>query len=214
MQIVLLSVLMIVVGWRQTAATTQQQANADLWAKECPDTHPWTGKYQNFSYGFSMVVPEGYAGFWNSARCVSGTDGCVCMSDHGRIVPLSHKPYEKERHMEVYASHGAELDNPTVAAAVAENLSSIRKRSRRHTLMIRRRKRVSVAGTRGQRVLVRYYDKQLGAWLLEDFIKLINNGDEYSIYLRTSVKNYKHYKCILDKIARSFTFTESGQDAN
>ena len=80
--------------------------------------------------------------------------------------------------------------------------------------MIRRRERVSVAGTRGQRVLVRYYDKQLGAWLLEDFIKLINNGDEYSIYLRTSVKNYKHDKRILDEVARSFTFTESGQDAN
>jgi len=49
---------------------------------------------------------------------------------------------------------------------------------------------------------------------LEDFIKLINNGDEYSIYLRTSVKNYKHDKRILDEVARRFTFTETGQDAN
>ena len=27
----------------------------------------------------------------------SDAGGCTCMSDHGRIIPLSHEPYEDER---------------------------------------------------------------------------------------------------------------------
>ena len=42
------------------------------------------------------MIPEGYEGFWNSARCASDAGGCTCMSDHGRIIPLSHEPYEDE----------------------------------------------------------------------------------------------------------------------
>jgi hypothetical protein len=38
---------------------------------ECPDDKAWTGEYRSYSYGFTIVIPRGLKGFWNSARCVS-----------------------------------------------------------------------------------------------------------------------------------------------
>jgi hypothetical protein len=128
------------------------------------------------------------------------------MSDHGRIIPLSHQPYEDERHIEVYASHGAELDEPTVANAVAQNLGSIRKRAPRRGLIVRKRLGVTLAGVRGERVVVRYYDKRMQAWLVEDFIELLKDGDEYSLYLRTPRKNYEHDRHIFEVVVASFAF--------
>lgn len=55
----------------------------------CPDEHPTTGQYRNDSYGFTVVIPKGFEGWWNSARCVpEPPDGCTCMGDHGRGLPL------------------------------------------------------------------------------------------------------------------------------
>ncbi|MFG6485587.1 hypothetical protein ACG04R_02825 [Roseateles sp. BYS78W] len=55
----------------------------------CADERPTTGRYRNYSYGFTVVIPKGLEGWWNSARCVPQTpDGCICMGDHGRSLPL------------------------------------------------------------------------------------------------------------------------------
>lgn len=209
-------VLVTVVSCMQTASSKQQSGNGStsLTVEQCPDTHAWTGKYKNSSYGFSIVIPEGYQGFWNSARCLSGADGCTCMSDHGRIIPLSHEPYEDERHIEAYASHGAELDEPTVAQAVTQRLTWIRKRGRRHSLTVRKRLGVTVAGRRGERVVVSYYDKRTRAWLVEDFIELLKDGDEYSLYLRTPRTDYEHDRHIFEVVVASFAFEKPGDTSN
>jgi hypothetical protein len=196
----------------QTVSTQQQPSNgsASTTVEECPDTHGWTGRYKNISYGFNITIPESYEGFWNSARCVSGADGCTCMSDHGRIIPLSHEPYENERHIEVYASHGAELDEPTVAQAVTQNIRRISERARSNSLNIRKRSGITLAGVRGERVVVRYYDKRVKAWLVEDFIELLKDGDKYSLYLRTSRKNFEHDRRIFEAVVASFAFEKPG----
>jgi hypothetical protein len=55
----------------------------------CPDDHAITGTYRNHSYGFTVVIPKGLEGWWNSAVCVpQPPNGCTCMGDHGRDIPL------------------------------------------------------------------------------------------------------------------------------
>src|SRR5437899_7285629 len=79
--------------WSSVSLPSQQAGQQTLPKNErtaeetCPDTRGWTGKYTNHSYGFAITIPSHLQGFWNSARCVSGPDGCTCMSDHGRIIP-------------------------------------------------------------------------------------------------------------------------------
>jgi len=216
MRNVLVLVLVIAANCTQTASSKQQPGNgsAPPSVEQCPDTHGWTGKYENISYGFTIMIPEGYEGFWNSARCVSAEDGCTCMSDHGRIIPLSHEPYEDERHIEVFASHGAELEEPTVSQAVTQNLRRVRERARRHSLIVRKRLGVTVDHVRGERVVVRYYDKSMKAWLVEDFIELLKDGDRYSLYLRTPRRKYEHDRHIFEAMVASFAFEKPGDTSN
>lgn len=66
-------------------------APASAWAAEalCPDQRATTGVYRNDSYGFTVVIPKGLEGWWNSSLCVpEPAVGCVCMGDHGRELPL------------------------------------------------------------------------------------------------------------------------------
>src|SRR5579862_341959 len=63
-------------------------------ASVCPDDIGWTGKYTNHSYGFAVTIPQRLTGYWNSPPCSKGPDGYICMSDHGRIIPLTPEPHE------------------------------------------------------------------------------------------------------------------------
>jgi hypothetical protein len=74
--------------------------------EKCPDERSYTGKYRNFAYGFSIVIPAGLKGYWNSARCVHDEKhGCVCMGDHGRFIPLS-----EDANIEAYVGYQMEPD--------------------------------------------------------------------------------------------------------
>lgn len=178
----------------------------------CPDTHAWTGEYRNFSYGFTIVIPKGYKGFWNSARCVSDGKNCTCMSDHGRIIPLSGEPYEEERHVEAYASHGAELNEPTVTEAVKRDLSSVSERSKPASVRVLKQAKINLAGQPGSRVLVQYYDKKIQRWFLEDFVEVLKDGDRFSLYLRTPRNHYKKDKPIFEAVLTSFKFKKSDKE--
>jgi hypothetical protein len=173
----------------------------------CPDADRWTGKYTNHSYGFSIMIPERLEGYWNSARCVNGTDGCVCMSDHGRIIPLTPEPHERDRHIEAYAGYAVDLDAPTVAFEVNKRLEYIRQRSRTHSLKIRSRSSLVLASLPAQRVVVRYYDETLKAWVVEDFIEALRNGVEYSLDLRTKEMSYEPDRRVFDSVVESFILT-------
>ena len=125
---------------------------------QCPDDRAWTGKYLNYSYGFTIVIPKKLKGFWNSPACVAQSDGCLCMQDHGRLIPLSAEPYDPDRHIEAYAG---DLDKPTVAEAVRSKLGSIRENSRKNRVQIRRRSPITLSGLKGERLVVRHYDVKL-----------------------------------------------------
>lgn len=211
MEKMLAFVWVIVASFLQSASAEQQQESSNVAPvkEECPDDHGWKGKYENFSYGFSIVIPRGYEGFWNSAACANDKkDGsCVCMSDHGRIIPLSSEPYEPERHIEAYASHGADLDEPSVAEGVAHWLKFIRESSGKNLMVVRKRSEITVDGVRGQRVIVRYYHKRLKKWFVEDLVELLKDGNEFTLYLRTPRRTYEHDKSIFEGVVASFVFS-------
>lgn len=91
-----LAVLLIGVGIVPEAKPQAKSASAEL----CPDEKTYTGKYRNWLYGFSMAIPAGLKARWNSARCAKDAEGCVCMSDHGRYIPLS-----EDAGIEIYAGY-------------------------------------------------------------------------------------------------------------
>jgi hypothetical protein len=180
----------------------------------CPDTVSWTGRYVNHSYGFIVVIPKNVKGFWNSARCISGPDGCTCMSDHGRIIPLSAEPYEPERHIEVYAAYAADLDDPTVQQEVNKRLDWIRERSRADSVAVLKQSNLLLAGLKARRVVVRYFDKQLNTWMIEDLVEALRGRDiEYSVYLRTREEVYKEDLRVFDSVVDSFRLRKLGQHA-
>jgi len=198
--------LLIAAGGAAFSLSQQQKGDSPKGAAApCPDTVEWTGKYVNYSYGFSVAIPTGFKGFWNSARCVAGSEGCTCMSDHGRIIPLSSERSESERYIEVYAGYAAELDEPTVKAEVDEQLQWIDRRSREGSVSVLKQSAMILAGLRAQRVVVRYYDKKLNQWMIEDFVEALRRGDvEYSLYLRTNDEEYQHDRKIFESVLGTF----------
>jgi hypothetical protein len=75
--------------------------SASFTETSCPANVPTEGLYKNYSFGFSVKIPSGLKGMWNSADCVKDAeDGCVCMSDHGRFIPLNETDY-----IQIYAAY-------------------------------------------------------------------------------------------------------------
>ena len=199
---VLLCLTMLAPGWNVTAQTPPKR---DGKQQACPDTRGWTGRYTNYSYRFSINIPKRLQGFWNSARCSNGPDGCVCMSDHGRIIPLTKEPFEPERHIEVFAAYAVDLDEPTLAGEVAKHLDYIRQRSQGGNAEIRRRFKMPLAGVDAERVVVRYYDEESKTWRVEDFVEALREDVDYSLCLRTREDSYPQDRPVFDSIVQSFT---------
>src|SRR6267142_2464343 len=81
--------LPFLLGFRPPEATHRVAKNN----VRCPDEIVTTGYYRNYSYGFSISIPHGLKGFWNSARCEKDKQDCVCMGDHGRFMPIDRFSY-------------------------------------------------------------------------------------------------------------------------
>lgn len=176
---------------------------------QCPDTVPWTGKYENHSYDFSIVIPTPFKAYWNSARCVPDGDDCVCMSDHGRLIPLTAEPYKPERHIEVYAGYVLEPDT-TIHDEVTDRIKAIRGAAARGSVTILRRFKLVIAGLPAERAVVRYYDRKLKKTMVEDLIETRYADASYSLYLRTDAKAYPNDGKIFDAVTRSFAVERTG----
>ena len=130
------------------------------------------------------------------------------MSDHGRIIPLSHEPYEPERHIEIYAGSAIEdedLSELSVTGTVDRHLDSIREGSREHQIEVRKRTKLLLAGLSAERAISRYYDLKLKMWMIEDSIVCLRSGIEYHLYLRTYEEKYDQDRAVLERLVASFT---------
>jgi hypothetical protein len=178
----------------------------------CPDEVPSKGIYVNHSYGFSIFIPDGLAGFWNSARCVSQANECTCMSDHGRIIPLSKRINVPDRQIEAYADYGSDLENGTVAEAVASELRAIRGSSVAGTMTVFRREVIKLSALKARRVAVKYRDKQSKNWMVEDFVDAMRKDVRYFLYLRTPQQEYAQDRTAFDRIVGSFALVHEDQN--
>jgi hypothetical protein len=174
----------------------------------CPDEVDTTGKYVNYSYGFSIIIPPGLKGTWNSARCVAGNEGCVCMSDHGRIIPLSERLDDTDHWIEAYASFAADPDD-TVQDEVNKRLDWIRERSVAGSASVLRAPDTKIGGISAKHVIVRYRDKESNQMMVEDFVEALWGGAEgdrveYSVYLRSPIDVYEQDKASFDRVLSSF----------
>ena len=176
----------------------------------CPDEIETTGKYVNYSYGFTIVIPKGLKGQWNSARCGSDKKyGCVCMSDHGRIIPLATENSDSDHSIEAFA--GFSDDDATVQNGVERRLEWIRERSRRGSFQVLKKMNITIARMKAKRVLVRYFDTESKRMMIEDFVEMIRAGRvEYSLYLRGPSDRYEADKTVFEGVLHSFTLRRCG----
>src|SRR5437868_11436651 len=100
-----LAILLMIIGF-VPHANSQAKRGKHNSTERCPDQKVYTGKYRNIVYGFSIIIPAGLKGYWNSARCAPDEKyGCVCMGDHGRFIPLSD-----QAHIEAFVGYQMESE--------------------------------------------------------------------------------------------------------
>ena len=174
----------------------------------CPDQIAWKGKYRNYSYGFSIVIPVGLQGFWNSARCAKQGDECICMSDHGRVIPIGNHADGLERQMEAFADYGADLGNGTVSDAMTARVQSIRDSAEAHSTAVIHKWAARLGTLTARRYVVRYKDKKANAWMIEDFAEAMGGGRRYMLYLRTPELRYAADRLKFEHMISSFRLVE------
>jgi hypothetical protein len=182
--------------------SAQKLAKSDAAAAKmmCPDEQTYTGPYQNLVFGFSIVIPPGLTGYWNSARCAPDEKyGCVCMGDHGRFIPLADNA-------SIEAFVGWEMEPGWSAKDYEkEEVSYLRKREGVEQLKVIGSTWSHLRNLRGRRYVVESTDKGR-AVVLEQIIALYR-GVEYQLILRTTPERYQSDRREFEKVVSSWRLT-------
>ncbi|MFL6228168.1 MAG: hypothetical protein ACJ741_05260 [Pyrinomonadaceae bacterium] len=173
-----IGVLLIVVILAPVAKSQIKRAES-VSAEPCPDQKTYTGKYRNWVYGFSIIIPAGLKGYWNSARCAPDEKyGCVCMGDHGRFIPLSDDA-------SIEAFVGYEMgDEWSVSDYENEEVSNLRQKQGVEQMKVLGSKWIRLGRLKGRRFLVQFVEKNKNVVI--DHIIALHKGVEYELILRTS----------------------------
>jgi hypothetical protein len=183
-----------------TNANSQTQLSKQASIEPCPDRKTYTGKYRNLNYGFSIVIPRGLRGHWNSARCVPDEKiGCVCMGDHGRFIPLAEKA-------SIEAFVGYEVDPEwSLRDYEREDISSIRKDPDLIRVKVLSTKPMRLDRLRARRFVVQFVEKNHNVVI--DHIIALHQGVEYELILRTSAERLVKDEKQLAKVFASWRLT-------
>jgi len=171
----------------------------------CPDEIATTGYYRNYSYGFSISIPHGLKGFWNSARCVKDKQDCVCMGDHGRFMPIDRFSY-----LQVFV----EVQNEeTLKESIDEEVAFILRthKEKKEPAKVVTRAPSRLGGASATRLILKYQDAKTGEIMSEDIIiggrfDRVHSGWLYSITLVTPDKLYAKRKALFYSIIRSWRY--------
>jgi len=173
---------------------------------QCPDEIATTGYYRNYSYGFSIWIPRGLKGYWNSARCVKDKAECVCMGDHGRWIPIDHYSY-----IQVFVGT---QNSDTVKESIEEAIQLLQQhhadRIESFDVVSRTMRRLN--GIHGVQMRFRYKDVETGQTMLENIIICPPPNDRdhggflYFVTLAAPEAAYLKRKPILDSIIMSWRF--------
>jgi hypothetical protein len=171
----------------------------------CPDEVTTIGHFRNYSYGFSVSIPPGLKGLWNSARCVKDERNCVCLGDHGRFIPV-----DKNSYIEIFVrTENYETLRESIEEEVEWN--SKRHKDEKELAEVVTRAPARLGGASATRLMIKYQDAKTGATMLEDIIigrpvDRVHRGWLYLITLVTPDNVYARRKALLQSIVRSWKY--------
>jgi len=166
----------------------------------CPDERAWTGRYRNYVFGFSIVIPRGLKGYWNSPRCAPDEKyGCVCMNDHGRFIPLS-----SDANIEVFVGYQMESDW-SLRQYEQHAISFVTDDKQNQDVNIVRSQWFQLGSLRTRRFEARYLKNNKP--MVMDHIVALHNGVEYELILVTSPDRYGADRRQFEKLIASWRLT-------
>ena len=190
-------VLLALVGFLSNA---NSQANRVQPGSPCPDDKVYSGKYHNVVYGFSIVIPEGLKGYWNSARCAPDEKyGCVCMGDHGRFIPLSD-----EAHIEAFVSYQMESEW-SVRKRETDIISDLTKQQGVEQVKVLASQWIRLRNLKARRFVVQFVEKNKS--VITDNIIALHKGVEYELILRTLANRHQSDEKEFEKVIASWRLT-------
>lgn len=177
----------------------RSQAGGGESGESCPDEKVYTGEYRNWSYGFTVRIPAGLKGYWNSARCAKDDGGCVCMTDHGRAIPLG-----RDARLEVYTGFQTEPEW-TVRDYEKNELAYLKKRAGVRRVEVVSSRAVRLGGLGGRRFVVRFFEN--GRKVISERVIVLHDGAEHSLSLRTTAGRYGADRRQFEKLVASWRLT-------
>lgn len=189
----ILVVLVAAAGLTPDGKSQAKRGKAD---ELCPDQKVYTGKYRNQYYGFSVVIPAGRKGYWNSPRCAKTDEGCVCMTDHGRVIPLADAAQ-----IEAYTGHQMEPEW-SVSDYERDEIADLKKREGVGQVKVLSSKGTRLGSLRARRFVVRYVEK--GKNMISDRVVALHQGVEYDLILHTLVNRYEKDRREFEKVIASW----------
>jgi hypothetical protein len=190
-------ILLILLGC-VTSADSQRKHAAHK--SPCPDDRAWTGRYRNYVFGFSIAIPRGLKGYWNSPRCAPDEKyGCMCMNDHGRFIPLSN-----DAHIEVFVGYQIETDW-SVRDHENHEVSSLSDDKQNRQINVIRSRWFRLGSVRARRFEAHYLNNNKP--MVTDYIVGLYKGVEYELILVTPVERYRADRGQFEKLIASWRLT-------
>jgi hypothetical protein len=170
----------------------------------CPDEIEWKGKYRNYSYGFSIVIPAGRKGYWNSAKCVEDEkERCICMSDHGRIIPLSEN---RDDYIEAYAGYalGEDFSFPNYEK---QQINYLTEQKGVYSVKLLKSKSMRLSNLKARRFVISFIEDNQTKIMDRVIAYSFSRNIEYSLILNTFENNYKQHSLEFDFLINSWKLT-------
>jgi len=165
----------------------------------CPDKKTYTGRYHNSLYGFSITIPAGLKGYWNSAACSPAGDDCICFTDHGRVIPLGG-----DAAIDAFVGYQMEVEWSPINYQRIE-VSSLAKEKNVDRVKLLRSGWVRLHSLRARRFRVTFMRDHKN--LITDHVLALHKGVLYELILRTSADRYETDRIPFQKIIASWRLT-------
>jgi len=166
----------------------------------CPDERAYTGKYRNIVFGFSIIIPIGLKGYWNSARCAPDEKyGCVCMGDHGRFIPLS-----ETAGMEAFV--GWQMESEWTLRDYENNeVAYLKHKQGVEQVRVLSSKYLRLGRVRARRFIAQLSESNKS--VVVDQIIALHEGVEYQLILHTTADKYQKDRPVFEKLVASWKLT-------
>ncbi len=154
--------------------------------------------YRNYVYGFSIVIPRGLKGYWNSARCAPDEKyGCVCMGDHGCFIPLS-----TDASIEAFVGYQMEPEW-SLGDHERQAVSFLTDDKQNQQVHVVRSGWSRLGHLRARRFEARFLKNNKP--MITDYIIALHKGVEYELILRTLPERYRRDRIQFEKMIASWT---------